>query len=76
MATDVERRSGEQAGPTRSRQRRDRWWIPFGFLGPLVVIFALFYLWPAFNTVVSSFFEWGLAIPGASTTPPPGSSSA
>jgi ABC-type sugar transport system permease subunit len=37
--------------------------VPYAFLGPLVAIFTLFYLWPAFNTVLSSFFEWGLASP-------------
>lgn len=63
MATDVDRRSSEQADAARPRQRRERSWIPLAFLGPLVLIFALFYLWPAFNTVVSSFFEWGLANP-------------
>lgn len=65
MATDVERRPDEQAAPTPTGRlrRREGWWVPYAFLAPLVIVFALFYLWPAFNTVVSSFFEWGLANP-------------
>lgn len=65
MATDVERQPDEQAAPTPTGRlrRRERWWVPYAFLAPLVIVFALFYLWPAFNTVVSSFFEWGLANP-------------
>lgn len=43
--------------------RRPATKIAYAFLAPLVVVFALFYLWPAFNTVASSFFEWGLARP-------------
>jgi ABC-type sugar transport system permease subunit len=62
MATDVERPSNQQTAAPRS-QRRERWWAPYAFLGPLVTVFTLFYLWPAFNTVASSFFEWGLASP-------------
>lgn len=64
MATQVERPPEEQATtPSRSPLRRERWWIPYAFLAPLVIVFALFYLWPAFNTVVSSFFAWGLSSP-------------
>lgn len=50
------------AETAKGRAARERW-IPYAFVGPLVAVFALFYLWPAFNTVASSFFEWGLAAP-------------
>jgi ABC-type sugar transport system permease subunit len=62
MTTEVERPSNQKTEAPRSR-RRDQWWVPYAFLGPLLLVFTLFYLWPAFNTVLSSFFEWGLASP-------------
>jgi raffinose/stachyose/melibiose transport system permease protein len=33
------------------------------FVGPLLLVFAGFYLWPAVQTVASSFFEWSLLRP-------------
>jgi ABC-type sugar transport system permease subunit len=33
------------------------------FVAPLLAIFAAFYLWPAINTIGSSFFQWGLLRP-------------
>lgn len=67
MVTDVRRHRADDdattGGPVGARSARRRWWIPYAFLAPLVSVFALFYLWPAFNTVLSSFFEWGLASP-------------
>lgn len=65
MTAGAERRS--TAGPAPAAERRARLrgqsWVPYAFLAPLVGVFALFYLWPSFNTVVSSFFEWGLTRP-------------
>lgn len=37
--------------------------LAYAFALPLLVIFTLFYLWPAFNTLVGSFFRWGLLNP-------------
>ncbi len=37
--------------------------LAYAFLAPLLVAFVLFYLWPAFNTLGSSFFRWGLLRP-------------
>jgi len=53
----------------RPSARRDRL-VPYGFVAPLLAIFAAFYLWPAVNTIGSSFFEWGLlGRPWRLTTP-------
>lgn len=43
--------------------------VGYAFTLPLLVIFALFYLWPSFNTLVSSFFRWGLLDPWSITNP-------
>jgi hypothetical protein len=37
-------------GRLRLRER----WVPYAFVAPLLLVFALFYLWPAFVTFVSS----------------------
>jgi ABC-type sugar transport system permease subunit len=37
--------------------------VPALFVGPLLLVFFGFYLWPALQTVASSFFEWGLLNP-------------
>lgn len=33
------------------------------FVLPAVLVFALFYLWPAINTIISSFFTWSILSP-------------
>ncbi len=38
-------------------------WIGYAFALPMLTAFVLFYLWPSFNTVVGSFFRWGLLDP-------------
>jgi ABC-type sugar transport system permease subunit len=42
---------------------------PYLFAGPLLVVFTLFYLWPATSTVVSSLFRWGLLNPWSLVEP-------
>ena len=37
--------------------------MPLLFVGPLLLIFLVFYLWPAVQTVLGSFFRWGLLNP-------------
>lgn len=37
--------------------------IAYLFVLPAAVVFALFYLWPALNTILSSFFTWGILNP-------------
>lgn len=44
-------------------------WVGYAFAIPLLTIFALFYLWPSFNTLVSSMFRWGLLDPWSITNP-------
>jgi ABC-type sugar transport system permease subunit len=46
-----------------STRRRREGRLGYRFALPLLTVFALFYLWPAFNTVVGSFFRWGLLKP-------------
>lgn len=60
--------SATRTQPTRGRPRRQRGgWAPVLFVGPLLAVFAAFYLWPAVQTVASSFFEWGLLNPWSPT---------
>lgn len=47
----------------KTRLRAEGRWVPLLFVGPILLVFALFYLWPAVQTVLSSFFEWGLLNP-------------
>ncbi|HEX5039777.1 MAG TPA: sugar ABC transporter permease [Candidatus Limnocylindria bacterium] len=37
--------------------------IAYLFVLPAVLVFALFYLWPALNTLLSSLFTWGILRP-------------
>jgi len=37
--------------------------IAYLFVLPAALVFALFYLWPALNTVLSSFFTWSILAP-------------
>lgn len=37
--------------------------IAYAFILPAVVVFALFYLWPALNTILSSLFRWSILAP-------------
>src|SRR5512132_2793213 len=50
----------EAPRPPRNRLER---FAPYVFVAPLLAVFALFYLWPALVTVLSSFFRWGLLRP-------------
>lgn len=62
---------GARTGGRSARSSRParRSWVPLGFVGPLLVVFAGFYLWPALQTIASSFFEWGLLSPWTPTDP-------
>lgn len=55
----------------RAAARRHAQWpetlTAWAFLLPLAVVFAAFYLWPAFNTIVSSLFRWSLLVPWKAT---------
>lgn len=54
----VERRSGG-GGPR----------IAYLFVFPAALVFALFYLWPALNTIVSSLFTWSVLAPWQAADP-------
>ncbi len=64
------RRGGRRAA-ARARRRPlvGERLVPYLFVGPLLAIFAAFYLWPAINTVGSSLFSWGLLNPWKLTSP-------
>lgn len=61
------------AGTARTAQRAGtgdavRAWaagggIAYLFVLPAVLVFALFYLWPALNTILSSLFTWSILAP-------------
>jgi alpha-glucoside transport system permease protein len=53
----------------RRRARRLERFAPYVFIAPLLAVFAAFYLWPAFVTVCSSFFRWGLLRPWSPVEP-------
>lgn len=65
----LERRSAAAPVTTAARRRRVERRIAYLFAGPLLVVFALFYLWPAVNTLASSFFQWGLLNPWSLVEP-------
>lgn len=63
---DTPQRPAPPVSPARRRRGR---WVPYAFVGPLVVVFAAFYLWPVLATVLSSLFRWGLLRPWSATDP-------
>src|SRR5215218_10870317 len=54
--------------PRRGRSGPERF-APYIFVAPLLAVFAVFYLWPALVTVISSFFRWGLLRPWSPVEP-------
>src|SRR5262245_59631583 len=56
------------AAPRRVRSQPERF-APYLLVAPLLAVFALFYLWPALVTVLSSFFRWGLLRPWTPVDP-------
>ncbi len=51
---------------TSRRRARSPWadrTAPYLFLLPALAVFAVFYLWPAANTLVSSLFRWSVLSP-------------
>jgi len=59
VTTEADVRSEQARRPARFRGG----WLAYAFVGPLLVVFTLFYLWPALNTLLGSFFRWGLLRP-------------
>jgi ABC-type sugar transport system permease subunit len=63
-------RTADRSGLSgRSGRSTGDGWAPLGFVAPLLMVFLGFYLWPAIQTVISSFFEWGLLRPWSATDP-------
>src|SRR5215218_5029322 len=56
------------AARRRARSGSERL-APYVFVAPLLAVFAVFYLWPALVTVLSSFFRWGLLRPWTPVDP-------
>jgi ABC-type sugar transport system permease subunit len=46
-----------------AQPRAGGWTVAYLFVLPALAVFTLFYLWPALNTVVSSFFTWSILRP-------------
>lgn len=67
MTTTIDKpprtRTRRPVGSGRRGRRGHNSRAAYIFLAPLLVIFALFYLWPALQSVLSSFFRWGLLRP-------------
>ncbi len=61
----MSRRAARRAD--RPRRSAGDGWVPLGFVAPLLLVFLGFYLWPAIQTLASSFFEWGLLRPWSPT---------
>jgi ABC-type sugar transport system permease subunit len=55
------RTSAAAGGTGRAGQSGRR--AGYAFVTPLMVVFALFYLWPVIQSVLSSLFTWGLLRP-------------
>lgn len=51
------------AAPDAGAPRRSNWSGAYLFVLPAAIIFALFYLYPALNTLLSSFFVWSVLSP-------------
>src|SRR5215213_9641440 len=60
--------AASSAAPRRGRSRAERF-APYVLVAPLLAVFAVFYLWPALVTVLSSFFRWGLLRPWSPVEP-------
>ncbi|MPZ51199.1 MAG: ABC transporter permease subunit [Acidimicrobiia bacterium] len=54
-----------RSSPTGPRRVSGGGW----FVLPLVIVFTVFYVWPALNTVIGSFFRWSLFDPWSLTEP-------
>jgi ABC-type sugar transport system permease subunit len=55
--------------PALRRARSGERLAPYVLVAPLLVVFVAFYLWPTLETVLSSFFRWGLLRPWSLTEP-------
>jgi putative chitobiose transport system permease protein len=53
---EVERRASARVTTTR-------WFVPYLFLLPAVVLFALFYVWPLVTTIQLSFYKYNVVTP-------------
>lgn len=67
--TETAERSDTTLGQGHSARSGQGRRLAYVFVLPLLVAFVLFYLWPAFNTLVGSFFRWGLLDPWKITGP-------
>ena len=69
--TPPETPTAPAARTAASRRRRSRGerFAAYIFVAQLLAVFAVFYLWPALVTVLSSFFRWGLLRPWSPVEP-------
>lgn len=59
----AERKRGLGNGRKTRTTRRTGSRTGYAFVTPLLAVFTLFYLWPAVQSLASSFFTWGLLRP-------------
>ncbi|MEU9886243.1 sugar ABC transporter permease [Sphaerisporangium sp. NPDC051011] len=62
VLTRTERLAGAPAAPA-SRARRMRWWTPYAFLAPYLVLFAVFMVLPIGFGFYTSLHEWDISLP-------------
>ncbi|MFF3061893.1 carbohydrate ABC transporter permease [Streptomyces sp. NPDC057909] len=61
--TPGDRRAGGRKLTSPRTTRKKGSLTGYAFVAPLMAIFTLFYLWPAVQSLISSFFTWGLLRP-------------
>lgn len=63
MSASSTRVATDEAGAIGRLAGTARWRGAYLFVLPAAVVFALFYLYPALNTLLSSLFRWGVLAP-------------
>ncbi|HIT76160.1 MAG TPA: sugar ABC transporter permease [Candidatus Avipropionibacterium avicola] len=47
----------------RRRLREFRWWVPYLFMAPILVLFAVFFAWPAVLALQLAFYDYSVVNP-------------
>lgn len=69
MATATLSRRGRRTGPdatrpsARPRLREFRWYVPYLFMAPIMVLFVVFFAWPAVLALQLAFYDYSVVNP-------------
>lgn len=69
MATATLSRRGRRTGPdatrpsVRPRLREFRWYVPYLFMAPIMVLFVVFFAWPAVLALQLAFYDYSVVNP-------------